>query len=163
MTTATALCPCGSNKNFADCCQPLLAGEQQAETAEQLMRSRYSAFCQHDVDYLIATHHPSKHEHDDKEQLRQTLASCRWLQLKIVQALQGQADDDSGTVEFIAVYEENKQLFQLCEKSSFIKEDGRWYYLDGIISNSHQAHAAKLGRNDPCWCGSGKKFKKCHG
>ncbi|WP_339672595.1 YchJ family metal-binding protein [Dasania marina] len=163
MNTATPLCLCGSKKNFADCCQPLLIGEQQAQTAEQLMRSRYSAFCKHDVDYLIATHHPSKREDDDKEQLRQTLASCRWLRLQIVQSQQGQANDDSGTVEFIAEYQENKQLFQLCEKSSFIKEDGRWYYLDGAVSNSHQAQPVKLGRNDPCWCGSGKKHKKCHG
>jgi len=71
--------------------------------------------------------------------------------------------DDSGEIEFIAVYEENHQLFQLCENSTFIKENGRWFYLNGTIANSDKAHQVRLGRNDPCWCGAGKKFKKCHG
>lgn len=163
MSEITHHCYCGSGLALSSCCEPLLQGQQQAETAEQLMRSRYSAFCTHNIDYLIATHHPSKHETDDREQLRQTLAGCKWMQLKIIQAQQGLVNDQQGTVEFIAVYEEKKQLFQLCEKSSFVKEDGHWFYLDGEVSNSHEAQMVKLGRNEPCWCGSGKKHKRCHG
>jgi SEC-C motif-containing protein len=156
-------CYCGNQRLFVDCCQPLLRGEKIASTAEELMRSRYSAFCTNDVDYLIATHHPSKHEGDDKNQLLNTIASCKWLKLSIAGTQNGLSNDNQGWVEFIAVYEENNQLFQLCEKSQFIKKNGTWFYLDGDVIDKPQEKSNKLGRNDPCWCSSGKKYKKCHG
>lgn len=156
-------CYCGNQQLFADCCEPLLNNEKVAKTAEALMRSRYSAFCTNNVDYLIATHHPSKHEGDDKAQLLNTITSCKWLKLSITATQKGLSNDSDGTVEFIAVYEENQQLFQLREKSQFVQENGHWYYLDGDVINQPQVKSDKPGRNEPCWCGSGKKFKKCHG
>ncbi|MGK0441304.1 MAG: SEC-C motif-containing protein [Pseudohongiellaceae bacterium] len=134
-----------------------------AGTAEELMRSRYSAFFTNDVDYLMSTHHPSKHEHGDKEQLHKTIASCKWLKLSITGTQRGLNNDTEGTIDFIAVYEENNQLFQLREKSHFIKDNNRWFYLDGDVATQQQANSDKIGRNDPCWCKSGKKYKKCHG
>lgn len=163
MNTATQTCYCGSGESFAQCCEPLLGGKQAALTAEQLMRSRYSAFCTYNIDYLIATHHPSKHETDDREQLKKTLASCQWLQLKIISCNRGLANDNDGQVKFIAVYQENDQLFQLAENSQFIKEHNQWFYYDGVATSSQQKQTQNPGRNEPCWCGSGKKYKKCHG
>lgn len=160
MRDANTGCRCGSQLAFEQCCQPRIDDSAPAETAEQLMRSRYSAFCRGNVDYLIATHHPSKHRPDDRQQLTDSIDHSRWLGLTIVRCQQGQSEDQQGQVEFIALYSDSEHLHQLHERSRFVKENGRWYYLDGELFDS----APKLpGRNEACWCGSGKKFKKCHG
>lgn len=159
--TANNNCHCGSPLAFADCCALILSGQQQAQTAEQLMRSRYSAFCEHNIDYLIATHHPSKRQADDKQQLASSMQGCQWLSLKVVNTYNGGATDCDGEVEFIAHYTQQQKLASLHERSRFVKEQGQWFYVDGDLFTSPAAD--KLGRNDPCWCGSGKKFKKCHG
>ena len=153
-------CPCGSQRPLEDCCQPLLNGQTVALTAEQLMRSRFTAFCSGDIDYLIATHHPSKHHSDDRQQFADSMQHCQWLDLKIVDVTAGQAGDSEGQVEFIARYQADNQLQQLHERSRFVKENNRWLYLDGELFDSRPVLP---GRNEPCWCGSGKKFKKCHG
>ncbi|WIO75447.1 YchJ family protein [Porticoccaceae bacterium LTM1] len=145
------ICPCGSAKPYANCCQPYHNGTP-APTAETLMRSRYSAFCKGLVDYLVETHHPDKRQVDDREVLAQTIASTHWLNLQVISS-------DSDQVEFIATYEDQGELGQLHERSRFTKEDDRWFYLDGEILPAQ----VNAGRNDPCPCGSGKKFKKCHG
>lgn len=119
------------------------------------MRSRYTAFCRGDVDYLVATHHPSKRQGDDRQSLSQTIAMTEWLGLRV---LHTQETDEVGTVEFVAFFKAQGQLSQLHERSAFVREDGRWYYLEGKLLPS-----LRLERNDPCWCGSGKKVKKCHG
>ena len=145
------LCPCGSGKNYAACCEPFLKNEAQPATPEQLMRSRYSAFATGNIDYLIATHHPSKHKADDRQTLGDTIAESEWLSLRVLNA-------GANTVEFVAFHRTNKQIGQLHEKSDFVFQNGRWYYLSGVI-----LPAIKVDRNDPCWCGSGRKLKKCHG
>ena len=153
-------CPCGSQRSSTRCCAPLLEGSKAAETAEQLMRSRFTAFTAGNIDYLLDTHHPSKHSPTERQQLAKTLEQYRWLSLEIVRSVQGDSHSTNGTVEFIARYTDGQRLEQLHERSSFIKENGRWFYLDGEFLNS----AVKLpGRNAPCWCGSNKKYKHCHG
>lgn len=119
------------------------------------MRSRYTAFCRGDVDYLIATHHPSKRQDDDRQSLSQTIAMSEWLGLRV---LHSGATGDAGTVEFVAFFKAQGQLHQLHERSDFVRQDGRWYYLQG-----KHLPPIRLERNDPCWCGSGRKYKKCHG
>ena len=164
MTAMLNHCHCGSPLAFADCCALILSGQQSALTAEQLMRSRYSAFCEHDIDYLIATHHPSKRLIDDREQLASNMQGCQWLSLKIISTSKGTPADHDGKVEFIAHYAQQSdqpQLGSLHERSHFIKEQGQWFYLDGDLYNTPTP--SKPGRNNPCWCGSGAKFKKCHG
>lgn len=163
MTAMPDHCHCGSTLVFADCCALILSGQQQAQTAEQLMRSRYSAFCEHDINYLIASLHPSKRQSDDKEQLSTSMQDCQWLSLKIINTLNGSASDLDGEIEFIAHYTQQHnqpQLGSLHERSRFVKEQGQWFYVDGDLFATPSL--SKLGRNDPCWCGSGKKFKKCH-
>ena len=127
------------------------------------MRSRYSAFCTGNSDYLINTLHPSKRLSNDKDQLQLTMAQCQWLQLSVLNTHKGTELETNGEVEFLAIYEENRQLFQLRENSHFLKESGEWFYVDGELIDSTKNKALKLGRNDPCYCGSTKKYKRCHG
>jgi len=146
-------CPCISGKSYSACCQPLHQGKIAASSAQQLMCSRYSAFCLGNIDYLIQTLHPDKRQADDKTTLAQTIKQTKWLGLKIV------AHKNSGlnaTVEFIAFYQENP-IGQLHEKSNFLKENGQWFYVDGEF-----LEPIKLSRNELCFCGSGKKLKRCH-
>lgn len=128
------------------------------------MRSRYSAFCLGKVDYLIATLAPENRQANDTQVLQQTLRQTRWLGLRV---LGSGIEAGYAWVEFVAFYQNvanpamslgTQPHGQLHERSRFIQKDGCWYYLDGQI-----LPAIKLSRNDPCWCGSGKKLKKCCG
>ena len=127
-------CPCGSGLDYAQCCRLLHHGEP-ASSPEALMRSRYSAFVRDDADYVRASWHT------DTRPAELTLeGGDQWLGLEIVDATQ----DGDG----FAVLEEH---------SRFVRENGHWFYLDG----EHTVTPFKPGRNDPCPCGSGRKFKKC--
>jgi SEC-C motif-containing protein len=117
---------------------------------EDLMRARYSAFALGQVDFLLATLHPSRHHPDERAQLTRSVDKCRWLALHVI-AAQG------STVEFAAFFSEQNKVGQLHEQSRFICEDGRWWYVDGDF-----LPPIKWERNALCWCGSGKKYKKCH-
>jgi len=122
------------------------------------MRSRYTAFCRGDVDYLLATLHPSARQPDDRSQLVATIRETTWLGLRVL-AVSQPAHGDRGTVEFVAFYQpkQRNSMGQLHEKSTFVREEGRWFYRDGV-----QLAPIVIARNDPCWCGSGRKFKQCH-
>lgn len=151
-------CPCGSQRTYEDCCGPCHRGEVPAATAEALMRSRYSAFVKHLADYLIQTHHPSQRCPDDAMTLTKSFDDTSWLGLAILAITAGSEQDTQGTVTFAARYRTNGKDGTLHERSHFVKQDGCWFYLNGdILPLPHP------GRNDPCWCGSGRKFKKCHG
>jgi len=119
------------------------------------MRSRYSAFCDNQVPYLISTHWPV--DPTASTAIQQTIDSTRWLGLKIIASTPVTEDDTEGFVEFVAFFED-QGIRQLHEKSRFEKQEGRWFYTSG-----ETLPPLKLGRNDPCFCASGKKFKKCHG
>jgi SEC-C motif-containing protein len=146
-------CPCGSALPYRDCCEPLHRGEREATIAEALMRSRYSAFVLKRSDYLIVTWHPSTRP----SSLDISDDDTPWQRLAILVTERGTASDSEGVVEFAAYYRGG----QLHERSRFVKEDGRWFYVDGDILPS--LAATKVGRNDPCSCGSGRKFKRCCG
>jgi len=125
---STGQCPCGSGKSYTLCCQPYLQQGQRSATAEQLMRSRYTAFVLNDEDYLRFSWHPQTCPHhlelDSKTQ---------WLGLQIRHTEQGQQHDDLGQVEFIARFKLNGKAFRLHENSRFTRLDGRWVYFDGEI------------------------------
>lgn len=157
-------CPCGSGLAFADCCEPFLSGKQLPATAEQTMRSRYTAYTRVDTAYLMATIHPSKREEGDEESARRWAESSQWLGLEIVSTVAGGPGDDEGVVEFIArSRSKNGQANSHHEVSTFLKEGGRWLFHEGRAPEQHTERRAspKVGRNDPCPCGSGKKHKKC--
>jgi SEC-C motif-containing protein len=158
-------CHCGSGKPFAECCQPLLDGKQPALTAEALMRSRYTAYVLENFPYLRDTYHSSTRPatttlgHDQ---------SIKWLQLQVLETRAGQPGDDEGKVRFVATFQQGDHIDQMAELSRFAKEEGEWRYIDGKsfdINTWNATHnkPAKIKRNDPCPCGSGKKYKKCCG
>ena len=149
-------CPCGSNFPFTDCCAPLIRGTGFADTAEDLMRSRYTAFTLKNWEYLVLTSHP-----EEKKEMMNTRA--------------GGNDDSQGQVDFVAHYTKDSVEQSLRESSRFYKINGRWVYsrkdstLPPVPAATQKKpktvvrSEAKIGRNDPCSCGSGKKYKKCCG
>jgi SEC-C motif-containing protein len=146
------MCECGSGLPGDQCCTRLLAGAP-APTALSLMRSRYTAYVRGDIDYLMRTHHGSP----DRAGIEKWARESRWLGLEIVAVERGGASDDEGVVEFIARGTANGEPFVHDERSRFRRVDGQWKYLDGPAPK-----AKAPGRNDPCPCGSGKKYKRCH-
>ncbi len=157
-------CHCGSGQPFSSCCGPYLEGAA-APTAEALMRSRYSAYVERAIDYLGETLHPEHRADWDRAATERWSQGAEWLGLEIVSTEAGQADDDEGLVEFIARFRENGREQRHHERSRFRRHEGRWYYVDGAMPKPQtQRHAGpRVGRNDPCPCGSGKKYKKCCG
>lgn len=171
-------CPCGSGSSYDNCCEPLIKGTKLPETAEQLMRSRYSAFVKADVEYLKKTLAPESRSDFDMVATKKWAEEAQWKGLKIMSTEKGTTDDNKGTVEFVATYVVDGEGLDHHEVSKFRKADsGQWYFVDGD-SHTHpegeghhhhhkpqtvQRESPKIGRNDPCFCGSGKKYKKCHG
>jgi len=159
-----SLCPCGSGLEYSACCEPYISGDSLPETAEQLMRSRYSAYATVNVDYLHNSLHPDYQSDHDVNAARKWAADSDWMGLEIVSTAAGGKDDETGIVEFKASYRENGKVHQLHEISRFEKVEGRWTYVDGEMPKPQTVrNETKVGRNDPCPCGSGKKFKKCCG
>lgn len=122
-------CPCGSGKSYAACCGPLHAGEKPAPTAEALMRSRYAAYVLKLEDYLLATWHASTRP----SELDLAADDSKWLGLE-VRAHQ-QQDATHATVDFVARYRIAGRGHRLRELSRFVREDGRWYYIDGDLAD----------------------------
>ncbi len=158
-----SLCPCGSEKEFEACCQPLIEGTKDAQTAEELMRARYTAHATRSYNYLDTSTHPEFRDDVDVKDIEKWSSSLDWDGLEILATSKGGADDDDGTVSFCARYTVNNIPQDLTEDAFFRKEDGKWYYVEGVIHGSEpiRRESPKIGRNDPCTCGSGKKYKKC--
>jgi len=156
-------CPCGSAAAFAACCEPIIAGKAQAETAEQLMRARYTAHEKVAVDFIFDTTHPGHREGYDHKGTRRWAEEAVWLGLEIVATEAGRAGDSEGIVEFIVRYRDKEGIRTYHERGRFMREKKRWYFTEGEMVKPKTLSVTKLGRNDPCSCGSGKKFKKCCG
>ena len=156
-------CPCGSGAAFARCCEPFLSGVALPETAEQTMRSRYTAYTRVETAYLMATLHPTNREEGDEESAKRWAEESEWLGLEILGTQAGGKDDSEGLVEFIASFRTKGGEAQTHhERSYFVKENGRWLFKEGHTPQVTLRRASpKVGRNDPCSCWSGKKFKKC--
>lgn len=158
------LCPCGSRKEYKDCCKIYLDGKADAPTAEAMMRSRYTAYAKHKVDYIEKTHSIKERDHLSIEETRKWAEESKWLSLEILGIEKGSTEDNTGTVDFVAKYEQSGQLHEHREKSTFEKVDDKWYFKEGKIFNSTIVNARpKVQRNAPCPCGSGKKYKHCCG
>ena len=159
------ICPCGSNIAYDECCRPLIQGERQAETAEQLMRSRYSAYVMKEIGYLRGSLHPDHRSDFNEKSTRAWAENADWHKLDILKTAGGGPEDTEGKVEFMAVFTEKGALKEHHELSTFRKEAGTWYLVSGETLPPKQVVRAtpKTGRNEPCPCGSGKKFKKCCG
>jgi SEC-C motif-containing protein len=163
MKTMTKLCPCGSTLEFQQCCEPFLKNTTKPKTPEALMRSRYTAYTVLDIDYVAKTmKSPAIDDFDAKKALEWS-KQATWLGLEIIKA-ENDAPDH-GYVEFKANYQIADKLFCLHEKSEFRKEADTWFYIEGeeVKVQTFIRQEEKIGRNDPCSCGSKKKYKKCCG
>jgi SEC-C motif-containing protein len=156
-------CPCGTGRDYSECCEPYISGKAKAPTAEALMRSRYSAYVEHAVDYIIDTCvHKGKDDIDYKS-TKDWSEQSAWLGRKIISSEKGGPADTEGTVEFEAAYERDGLKDVHHEKAKFKKGgDGEWLYDEGHVTPLTIVRTGpKTGRNDPCPCGSGKKYKHC--
>jgi SEC-C motif domain protein len=126
-----SLCPCKSRLTYAACCEPFHLARAKPETAEQLMRSRYSAYFFRLVDYLVATTHPDRREPNLKSLIEESIHQANWRFLTIVGSSKGQRGDKTGKVEFIAEFFIDDQPHELHEHSRFKRHKGDWKYLDG--------------------------------
>ena len=122
-------CPCGSGATFADCCEAVVLGNRPAKTAEQLMRSRYTAYLMKKVDYLVETTHPDSRTSDLEKSIRKWMKQVEWLKLHVVATEEGTESDSTGHVEFMAEYIADTGPGRHHECSVFEKIDGRWYYV----------------------------------
>ena len=156
--TVANLCPCNSGNAYSSCCEPLIVGQECAVTAEALMRSRYTAYVVKDVNYLLRTWHSST-----RPATMVPVTISDWYGLHIVRTQAGNESDTHGVVEFKAKAVYGKKILNLHEVSRFVKENNQWLYIDGDILESPPVVSHKVGRNAPCPCGSGKKYKRCCG
>jgi SEC-C motif-containing protein len=159
-------CPCGSKKPYAQCCEPYLTNKALPPTAEALMRARYTAYTKVDVDFIEGTHGRPGEERDPRSvsQTREWAQSSTWEGLNILRTEEGGPEDQKGIVEFMATYTQKGIRHEHHEVSEFEKIDGQWRFIQGQEKpRTHVRVGEKVGRNDPCPCGSGKKYKKCCG
>jgi SEC-C motif-containing protein len=158
-------CPCGSGLGYGACCEPIIKGKTKAATAEALMRARYSAYVKHEIDFIAASCIHKEGDGDiDMEETRRWSEDSEWLGLKIHGTSKGGSADAEGVVEFSAIYARNGLRDEHREVASFKKVDGVWMYSDGKLAATTIVRSSpKVGRNDPCPCGSGKKYKQCCG
>ena len=136
-------CPCGSGQTFDDCCGAFIEGGRQPETPEQMMRSRYTAFTRTNIDYVVDT---------------------EWKGLEVHSTKAGGPDDKEGWVEFTARYDMDGESQEQYENALFRRQKGRWFYIDSTYNRPPVVRETpKVGRNQMCPCGSGRKYKHCCG
>lgn len=152
-------CPCGTGNPITDCCGRYIANLCPAPTAEALMRSRYTAYTLADTVYLQKTSDVGVF---DAAVVRRWATRVTWLGLNVRQIKAGAQHDDVGEVDYIARYRENGQEKTIAENALFRKIKGGWCYI-GSKPRHVTERSGRVGRNDPCPCASGKKFKKCCG
>ena len=158
------LCFCGSGKPLASCCEPIIQGTALARTPEELMRARFTAHCQRNFTFLVDSTHPDHREGVTEQEISQWASHVEWTALEVHSATPG-ATDDEGNVAFTAHYTIKDMEQSLREDSTFAKIDGKWLYVDGHVHGEepYRRETPRVGRNEPCPCGSGKKHKKCCG
>lgn len=147
-------CLCSSGKTYGTCCKLFHQGLKLPQTAEELMRSRYSAYALNNLTYIKNTMQGKAAQgFSDQESDKQQ--SHRLLGLEVMRHFADKKNSSHAFVEFRALHQYQGKCTVIQELSEFFKIDGKWFYVDGKMEKS--------SRNDSCPCRSGKKFKKCHG
>ncbi len=149
----TQNCPCGSDQPYAQCCQPCHSGTAAA-SAQALMRSRYCAYVLGLIDYLVATTLPAQQAALDRDAISAWSSQSKWLGLTVESSEELGGQPPHALVTFTAHWRDEGGEHRHRERSAFVQRDDRWYFIDPTVV----LHA---GRNDPCPCASGQKFKKC--
>ncbi|MDP3072516.1 MAG: YchJ family metal-binding protein [Opitutaceae bacterium] len=154
-------CPCGSGRTFGECCEPLLKQARPAATAEELMRSRFTAHCIGDHRHLHRTYLETSRQSFVEEAPTEEV---QWTRL-VIRAHEAEVKPDRSYVDFTAYFQGNDGAeHPMHEKSEFHRIGGEWFFVRPIREGPAPVRAVvKAGRNDPCPCGSGKKFKHCCG
>ncbi len=147
-------CRCGSGLPYEVCCGRYIEGSEKPTAALDLMKSRYSAYALGKGAYLVRTTVKENRYEADAALIDEFSQNSEWLKLEIVQDSE---DDTNAMVEFKAYYRDDDAIKLHHEKSTFVKEEGDWMYEAGLLFKT------VIGRNEPCPCGSGKKFKRCCG
>lgn len=153
-------CPCGSGLSFEACCGPVISGAPAA-TAEALMRSRYSAYVVGELNHVADTHAPEVRDDFNRPEAERLARHCIFEGIEIRKATE---TGERAQIDFVLRFtRDGKDMIQV-ELADFRKVDGRWLYAGGKLSPQvTQRNVVRIGRNDPCPCGSGKKAKKCCG
>ena len=163
MIDNTEPCPCGSDMSYANCCEPVIKGNREPETAAELMRARYSAFAAGEIDFIVASTHSSTRRDVDIPYTTEWSRNSTWQGLQILETKD--VNENKTLVSFEAKFtqEGNEQTHR--EKSVFEREDGHWRFVTGdeLKNPTVRYETPRPGRNEPCPCGSGKKYKKCCG
>lgn len=151
--TAPSLCFCRSSKEYKHCCAPFHLHTAIPETAEQLMRSRYTAYVLKNIPYIVATTVPSQQSLLETHLLQEWADNTTWLGLEILKT--ENLTKTQSAVEFKAIFQGEEGELAHQERSIFVKIENRWYFVDSTVSLPTM--------KQPCVCGSGKKFKHCCG
>ena len=161
----TELCHCKSGKTYGECCGPIIAGVTKAETAEALMRARYSSYVTESVGFLKTSSTAAVQEQCDLDASLAWSRAAEWHGLEIIRTEKGGPKDKTGTVEFRALYTANGKFCNHHEVATFVKEKDGWKFEDSSFVSEKPIvrETPKTGRNELCPCGSGKKYKKCCG
>jgi len=159
------MCPCGSGKSYMDCCEPFITKKKLPDTAEKLMRSRYTAYVKVQIDYILESTHPNHRKDINEKDTRRWAQKSVWDYLEIIKTENGTSEDTTGLVEFIAHYQLKGKIHVYHESATFEKLNDQWFFKEGkpVLPKQVIRNEPKIGRNDPCSCGSGKKYKKCCG
>ncbi len=153
-------CPCDSQTDYLCCCEPYIMGKKIPETPEALMRSRYTAYTMAHIDYIKQTMRGKASIGFQEIDAARWAKSVRWIKLTVVSSVI--ENPCVGYVTFEALFVDGSRLKSMHEKSEFICEGGRWYYVDGTHFPSSQTEKM-VSRSTTCPCGSLRKFKHCHG
>jgi SEC-C motif-containing protein len=152
-------CPCGTGQKFAACCEPILKRQKPAENAEQLMRSRFTAHVARDWEHLHRSYAKTANEPYAPEG---EVEGRNWTRL-VIHSHEPGVKPDTAFVDFTAYYKEGDAEHPMPEKAEFHRIGGAWLYARAVREGPApiKSAQAKVGRNDPCPCGSGKKYKQC--
>ena len=154
MINPTILCPCQSGKSYTDCCQPFHLHQMIPDSAEKLMRSRYTAYTQVNIPYIVETTVPAQQPLLDQQAMQLWGDETDWAGLKII-SHQPFVSKIHSWVEFKAFFNIENGIDAHHERSLFVLISGRWYFVDPTVPLPSQ--------KQPCVCGSCKKFKHCCG
>ncbi|PIR23076.1 MAG: hypothetical protein COV44_04965 [Deltaproteobacteria bacterium CG11_big_fil_rev_8_21_14_0_20_45_16] len=131
------------------------------ESAKSLLEKRYECFTKGDVDFILESHHPETKEQIQRQAVEEWSKNSKWHGLKVDSV---DEKSDKTVIDFTVIYERDFEKRFHREIAEFKKHEGKWFYFDSSFPKPETIrNDQKIGRNDPCTCGSGKKFKKCHG
>ncbi|MHA7840479.1 MAG: YchJ family protein [Gammaproteobacteria bacterium] len=155
-------CPCGSQQPYAACCEAYLLGKEKVPRAEALLRARYTAYTKKNIDYIAKTTGGEAATEFNRDEAERWAKQATWKGLHIIK--QNASDEYHATIEFVVHYSIDNAEYDLHERSYFSAESGEWLYIAGEYPQvTTERVENKIGRNEPCSCGSGKKYKKCCG